>query len=366
MIKSFISVCDCVVLLTSCDSSQKKERSAPKARKVEGEWIAKPVVLSAPQWLSEYEFFEGNLANLNPAQQVYPYAINTPLFSDYAEKARFIYLPNKQTMTYTDQGPLDFPDGAILIKNFYYHIEQSASDKRRQILETRLLVKENGEWNPLNYIWNTAQTDARLDVVGKTELVKWTDDQGRSREVNYVIPNRNQCNNCHNANNTIVPIGTTVAQLNQPYLGNSQLNQLAFFSQEQILTGYDPTKDHDKLPVWDDPSTGNTHQRSRAYLDANCAHCHSAVGSAKNAGLYLQYSEEHPRNRGIFKPPIAAGKGSGNLNFDIVPGKPEESILIYRMRSNNPAIRMPEIGRSIPHEEGIALLTSYIEQLAME
>lgn len=90
------------------------------------------------------------------------------------------------------------------------------------------------------------------------------------------------------------------------------------------------------------------------------------MGSAKNAGLYLQYSEEHPRNRGIFKPPIAAGKGSGNLNFDIVPGKPEESILIYRMRSNNPAIRMPEIGRSIPHEEGIALLTSYIEQLAME
>ena len=366
MLKSLISIFVSVLLFVSCDSPSKQNRTAPKARKVEGEWLAKPVALSAPKWLSEYGFFEGNLADLNPSKQVYSYAINTPLFSDYAEKARLIYLPNKQTMTYTDQGPLDFPDGAILIKNFYYHTEQASGDKRRQILETRLLVKEKGKWSPRNYIWNTAQNDARLDVVGKTELVKWTDDQGRSREVNYVIPNRNQCNNCHNANNTIVPIGTTVAQLNRPDLQTPQHNQLAVFSKAKILTGYDPAKDHDKLPVWDDPSTGDIHQRSRAYLDANCAHCHSAAGSAKNAGLYLKYSEEHPRNRGIFKPPIAAGKGSGNLNFDIVPGKPEESILIYRMQSNNPAIRMPEIGRSIPHEEGIALLTSYIEQLAME
>ena len=119
------------------------------------------------------------------------------------------------------------------------------------------MVKAKGEWSPLTYIWNAAQTDARLDVVGKTEHVKWIDDYGQKREVNYMIPNRNKCNNCHNANNTIVPIGTTVAQLNRPDLGDPQRNQLAVFSQAQILTGYDPAKIHDKLPVWDDPSTGN-------------------------------------------------------------------------------------------------------------
>lgn len=125
MLKFLITFCCCVcfVLLTSCDTAPKQERSAPKARKVEGQWLAKPVALSAPQWLSDYGFFKGKLADLNPAQGLYPYAVNTPLFSDYAEKARLIYLPNKQTMTYTDQGPLDFPEGAILIKNFYYHTE---------------------------------------------------------------------------------------------------------------------------------------------------------------------------------------------------------------------------------------------------
>ena len=86
-------------------------------------------------------------------------------------------------------------------------------------------------------------------------------------------------------------------------------------------------------------------------------------GSAKNAGLSLNYHEKDTRKRGVFKPPIAAGKGSGDYRYDIVPGKPQESILIYRVGSNDPAIRMPELGRSIVHQEGLTLLTEYIQEL---
>ena len=118
-----------------------------------------------------------------------------------------------------------------------------------------------------------------------------------------------------------------------------------------------------KLPGWDNVLLPIAN-RAKAYLDSNCAHCHNAEGSAKNSGLYLSYNQNDSRKRGIFKPPIAAGKGSGDFIYDIVPGHPDQSILIYRMKSNDPSIRMPEIGRSIEHSEAVVLLEQYIEELA--
>ena len=358
----------CLSLLFGCDFQSNNKHVAPTARKVEKQLISNAIQLDALRRLSDYGFFEGRLSDLKPAKQVYHYAINTPLFSDYAEKERFIYLPTGKKMEFRSQGPFDFPDGAVLIKNFYYNTDRTEIYEQRKILETRLLIKENEKWSPLTYIWNTAQSDAYLNVVGKTQHVNWIDKKGNHREVDYVIPNRNQCIDCHNANNSIVPIGTSLAQLNQRYQWKVKdgINQLDYFKDIDILSGLSHAKEYDKMPIWDDPSTGNLDQRSRAYLDANCAHCHSSTGSAKNSGLYLNYNVSHPRSRGIFKPPVAAGKGSGNRSYGIVPGKPEESIFIYRMKSNDPAIRMPEIGRTIAHEEGIALLTSYIQQLSNE
>ena len=86
--------------------------------------------------------------------------------------------------------------------------------------------------------------------------------------------------------------------------------------------------------------------------------------SAKKSGLYLSYTKTNSRKRGVFKPSIATGKGSCDFIYDIVPGHPEESILIYRMKSNDPSVRMPEIGRSIVHTEGLNLLERYIKELA--
>ena len=118
-----------------------------------------------------------DLSDLKPAKQVY-YAINTPLFSDYAEKERFINLPTGKKMEFRSQGPFDFPDGAVLIKNFYYNTDRTEIYEQRKILETRLLIKENEKWSPLTYIWNTAQSDAYLNVVGKTQHVNWIDKKG--------------------------------------------------------------------------------------------------------------------------------------------------------------------------------------------
>jgi len=68
-------------------------------------------------------------------------------------------------------------------------------------------------------------------------------------------------------------------------------------------------------------------------------------------------------NFGRCKMPIAAGTGTGNRKYGIVPGKPDESIFIFRMASTNPAVMMPELGRSLPHTEGVTLIESWIETL---
>jgi len=63
------------------------------------------------------------------------------------------------------------------------------------------------------------------------------------------------------------------------------------------------------------------------------------------------------------KSPVAAGKGSGDRMYDIVPGKPEESILTYRMESTDLEAMMPELGRSTVHTEGVALIKEWIASM---
>jgi hypothetical protein len=69
---------------------------------------------------------------------------------------------------------------------------------------------------------------------------------------------------------------------------------------------------------------------------------------------------------GVCKSPVAAGKGSGGRMFGIAPGQPDSSILVYRMEANDPGVMMPEIGRAVPHEEGIALVKEWIAGLEGE
>ena len=103
--------------------------------------------------------------------------------------------------------------------------------------------------------------------------------------------------------------------------------------------------------------------RARAYLDANCSHCHNPVGPADTSGLHLEATAPMGPNYGICKPPIAAGTGTGGRFLDIVPGNAEASIFSYRIESDNPAEMMPELGRSLVHEEGAALIRQWIDEM---
>ena len=103
--------------------------------------------------------------------------------------------------------------------------------------------------------------------------------------------------------------------------------------------------------------------RARAYLDINCGHCHIPGGSADTTGLYLNFTEKDREQLGIYKKPVAAGRASGNLKYSIVPGYSNKSIMLYRMRSLDPGIMMPESGRALADDAGIELIKNWIDKL---
>jgi uncharacterized repeat protein (TIGR03806 family) len=309
--------------------------------------------------LSDYGFFTGFLVDLVPAKNVHPYELNTPLFSDYAQKKRFIYLPEGSIIEYHPTEVFDFPVGTVLIKNFYYDDAQLINQKGR-IIETRLLIKKAREWQALPYIWNSEQTDAILEITGGAQEISLLG----KKPIDYQIPNMGQCKSCHQRNGTLQPIGPTARQLNRNHLddGGKSINQLRRLSRLGLLS-VSEKEAFPKFSVWNDPKTGSLDERARAYLEMNCAHCHRKEGPAKNSGLYLMSTSNSQHALGIMKAPVAAGSGSGQLAYDIVPGQPEASILLHRMNSTEPAVMMPELGRKMIHKEGVALIRSWIASL---
>lgn len=327
--------------------------------------------VAAPKMqLSEYGFFEGNLADLKPAKGVFPYEVNAPLFTDYAEKSRFIYLPEGKKMQYKSAGAFELPAGAVIIKNFYYAQDYTASEaerlRTRRILETRLLLRDEKGWKALEYVWNTDQTDATLEVAGASTPLSWIDAQGKKQQIEYVMPNLNQCKGCHSYDGQFVPIGVSARQLNQAEKADNQLLTWATNGWLELPSDFNPAtspcmKDYRRLGQHADKAA--TALAARAYLDGNCAHCHNPHGPASTSGLFLEYDQADPEKFGVNKPPVAAGRGSGNRRYGIVPGKPHESILLYRMEENDPGIRMPELGRQMAHQEGIELIRQWIKQM---
>lgn len=300
-----------------------------------------------PAALSEFGFFAGSPDR--PAASLVPYELGNPLFSDYAEKRRFIHLPAGTALSVDPEGRIAFPVGTALIKSFAYRDTAGTLDT----LETRVLLRRTDGWLALPYVWNEARTDAVLKVAGARMPVAFTDPSGEPHAISYAVPNKNQCKQCHSRNGELSPIGPVWPEMTFPRAGDRErLEATASFPRNGLFA----------LARWDDP-TAPLAERAGAYLMANCAHCHSRTGAASNSGLF--YDEPvgpHPAS-GYLKRPVAAGRGSGSFEFIVEPGHPERSILLYRMHSLDPGVAMPEIGRATIHKEGMDLLTRWIAEM---
>ena len=310
-----------------------------------------------PKYLSEFGFFQ-DMQNQIPSAEVHPYSLVNPLFSDYTDKLRFVYVPEGQKLTYLEDKVFQFPVGSTLIKTFAYLNTQGDIDA--QLLETRLLINTTAGWKAISYVWNQDQTDAKRAVAGATIPTTFINSAGAKVDVRYRAPNQNQCKECHQVNQIMTPIGPKARNMNKNVgYSSGDMNQLVYWAAQ----GWIESKlNADLMQGYANESVG-IDERARAYLDINCGHCHIPGGSADTTGLYLNLTEETKEHLGIFKKPVAAGRASGNLKYSIVPGKSNKSIMIYRMDSLDPGIMMPESGRALADDKGIKLISDWINQL---
>lgn len=292
-----------------------------------------------PSTLGEFHFF-ADAAAQRPAAGVTPYRLQTPLWSDGADKLRFVYLPAGTKAKANGDGLLDLPVGAALIKTFKLE---------GRLVETRVLLHRADGWVALPYQWNREQTEARLALAGaRLEL---TTPQGQP--ISYAIPNKNQCKECHQQGDAVVPIGPKARNLSAAWL-ESFHKAGKLDSVPKVTT---------RVPLWEERAKLAVAPVARGWLDGNCAHCHNPGGSASNSGLDLRWEQADPVKLGIMKRPVAAGRGSGGLEFDVLPGHPEQSIMIYRMGSLEGGISMPEVGRSSIDPDGQAAVALWIREM---
>tara|TARA_B100000927_G_C16426726_1_gene453788 strand:+ start:320 stop:1309 length:990 start_codon:yes stop_codon:yes gene_type:complete len=312
---------------------------------------------SFPNKLSDFSFFLDDSAQI-PNENVIPYELISTLFSDYSYKQRWVYVPNNKKAKYEEDWVFDFPAGSALIKTFYYPIDERDPSAGKQLLETRLLLRKENGWEAVSYAWNKEQNEAFKKVAGKTINVAWIDFTGAERDVRYRVPNVNQCKECHAAEDKITPIGPKARNINKDFeFKEGNFNQLVYWMNREIIDEYPLEL---KSPVdWTD-ETKDINDRVRSYLDVNCGHCHSPTGNANSTGLYLHLNETRDIHLGKYKKPVATGRGSGGLKYSIVPGKPEESILLHRMASMDPGVMMPESGRALTHEEAVDMVREWI------
>lgn len=352
-----------------------------------------------------------NNGALHLGVNVTPYDLATPLFSDYALKLRTVWMPEGAAATYNDKAAFDFPVGTVITKTFYYPIPDArwtgdvSIGKERMIdhgaialdhlrlIETRILVRREAGWDALPYVWNEEQTGATLKRTGAVIPLTLHRDDGEIEPFSYLVPNANQCAGCHATNATtkeIQPIGLKARHLNKPSSFAPGFNQLDHWLAKGLLTLDDEnslllqdarplhpeevrsavSKDRGRAPqdeetfqfprnaVWTDESEPLA-ARARAYLDVNCSHCHNPHGPADTSGLNLEPDASGPA-LGTCKAPIAAGRGTGGRTYDIIPGRPDLSITVFRMETTDPGAMMPELGRAVTHEEGVALIAEWI------
>ena len=367
MISVFVVVLSVVISCTQFDDTTEYTPVSPV--QVDLTLVPYPV-------LSDYHFFEGDMKDQIPALNVLPYKPASSLFSDYAHKKRFVWMPPGLSATYNSYSTtLELPVGAALIKTFYYDNVQNVTPVgATRIVETRIMIRKATGWIFANYVWNAAQTEAYYDLNGSFTPITWIDENNVEKTVNYRIPNDAQCIVCHKKREiingasveTYVPIGIKPQNLNFGYTySTTARNQLSkWIEQGYLLNNFTfPTVANSTINYED--TSKPLLLRARSYVDINCAHCHQDDRHCDYRPMRFAFTEtaNNPTNMGVCVETQDMQDFPSSLSKIVTPGNINRSMMYYRLNTTDEAIRMPLHGRTIIHEEGIALIQAWINSL---
>lgn len=359
-----------IVLLSSCNGEENSEYIPVPTSPVTVDLTQVPY-----QKLSDYHFFEGDMKNQIPSLNVIPYKPASSLFSDYAHKKRFIWMPIGLKGTYNGDGNiLELPVGAALIKTFYYDNVQPNNNTR--IIETRIMIRKSTGWIFANYVWNAEQTEAFLDLNGSNTTISWKDDNNVIQTANYRIPSEVQCITCHKKKEIIgnveqvvhIPIGIKPQNLNFNYTyGNVSQNQLTKWIEQGYLDNNFTLPTEANTTIDYNDTSKSLHLRARSYVDINCAHCHTEGRHCDYRPMRYSFTETGSAN-GLANMGVCVNTQDMQnfppaLSKIVAPGNINRSMMYYRLNTDNETYRMPLHGRTMIHQEGITLMEQWINSL---
>lgn len=302
---------------------------------------------------------------------VFPYDVNSPLWSDAADKNRGLVLPPGGKIHVKDcavasegcaagaadpdDGKWAFPVGTVMVKSFSFD---------GKLVETRLFVRHDAStWVGYSYAWSLDQSEATIVTKEGAEVAAF--DTGR-RTVDWHYPSRENCMTCHKstAGSTL---GPETKQMNRMTTGgNNQVDAL------QQLGAFDaPVKPHDALlaPYQSDsemPSGDIIERRARSYVHANCAFCHRPDDNDVHQ-TDLRY--ETPLQDTGFCGADPAKSDLGVLNAKVIdPGRPDTSTFWLRLKvpaddSMGRHGRMPPIASFVVDTKAVDLVGQWITSL---
>ena len=324
-----------------------------------GIWRLEPNTVTTPPFperLSETGLFE-DTATLREAPGLLAYELNHALWSDHAEKRRWLGMPAGGKIGFAATAAWTLPKGSVLVKHFEMQMRlgDPASTKR---LETRVLVHEAHGWAGYTYRWNSQQTDALL-IDGRESESLVVRDQNNTvvRTQNWSYPSRTDCLQCHTEAEGRV-LGPRTRQLNRDVaLGQWRGNQLELWNQMGLFDrDIGSSQQYEQYAAVDD-SKRPLRERARAYLAVNCALCHQKNGTAPT-GIDLRYDVPDAQMNAFDVRPTAGDLGLIDAHV-IKTDVRESSVLWERMRRLDQH-RMPVLGSNVVDPQGVALLGAWI------
>lgn len=310
-----------------------------------------------PGTLSETGLFS-SVKDHQPAPGLIPYDVNVPLWSDGAAKERFLALPRNSSVVFNEKNQWEFPVGTVIVKTFFLQTDTTNSEKRRR-LETRLWLQSPRGWEGYTYLWNDEQTEATLlaDWPFKKEYEIKTPEGSVKQE--WYFPSRSDCQACHTHNAGFV-LGWNTRQLNRlETSGKDKENQIEKFKRLKLFTQptLPPTAELEAYPDWEDQNAPLA-KRARAYLDVNCALCHSPGGFGTAGGSKADLNFHKAFETAFAAPP----KSSPDAKRWIAPGQPQHSQLFQRMKSRHPKDQMPPLATQQPDHVALDVIRNWIKE----
>jgi uncharacterized repeat protein (TIGR03806 family) len=295
--------------------------------------------------LSDTGYFRAGGPPVEPLDCFIPYSVNSPLWSDGAEKHRFVWAPQGSVAIGPD-GDFFFPAGTVFIKEFRLNGVP---------IETRLFMRHaDGGWAGYTYNWRPDGRDAELLTGRATETISGQE---------WVFPSPNGCLRCH-TEAAGRALGPEVGQLNARFdYGGSigAVNQLSRWEAEGLFSEPLPA-DPENLTAFAGPSDPDlpVSARSRAYLHSNCANCHRPGGMARGSAD-LRHGQKLWEMAVCSVEPTLGDLGISGARL-LAPGAPERSVLLGRMILRD-EYQMPPLASRQADPLGTGLIETWIAQI---